>query len=517
MENLYKTLLNNISYTIKKKLSEGIDFNDLDDSDSDDGLIQAIHTAVKPKILEKFIQDLCGDSWRFNKIDDYTYKIGSTINSIDIEYTNNTLVLTYNYYIEPLNRFLQQFIDVLNKKEYHIISNYKWVLPYKVKSNKNEHGLINLNLSLFNRPIEELPVSINTNDQISKGLQLINDTKSDNIITEELLDYLDNMFDDISFIGLQNNDLQFVTNTYYRPELNNVTEYLKDHKLKCSAADYKKNIQRVEDIIKKAKGAESNKLAESQAAKIGEAAKSKAGYRYVAALRLLNMPLPPFSKEFINDNVSYLRSYYSGYKDYLTIKPYYFLLRYLELGGTMEDIYYMYESTFDDAANIEARQQRIDNFSGATTSQYGRLKTFVTFLDSLDKIKYSVDPISAHITRNWSHSSNDVWQGVTLYDLNNNEIGHFAITSSNGAIKGNGDIVGRYRIGGGWRTGKYGQPIYRSDYAPEYAHNGNWRMEGSLQLYKISDSMKPFLSEGDIDLTKLRVLIKKFLKSINML
>jgi hypothetical protein len=130
----------------------------------------------------------------------------------------------------------------------------------------------------------------------------------------------------------------------------------------------------------------------------------------------------------------------------------------------------------------------------------------VVFLDSLN-IPYSVDPIDKRTTSGWG--SKQEWQGVTLFDDDDPNTAHFAITSSEGMVRGNGDRVGSYRVDGGWT--RYG---YRSRYKTEYAQNGNWRMEGDLEVIHISDNLKPFLKEGPINLTQVRNAIKKFLKSI---
>ena len=87
----------------------------------------------------------------------------------------------------------------------------------------------------------------------------------------------------------------------------------------------------------------------------------------------------------------------------------------------------------------------------------------MVFLDSLN-IPYSVDPIDKRTTGGLSGSKQE-WQGVTLFDDDDPNTAHFAITSSEGMVRGNGDRVGSYPVnGGGWT--RYG---YRSRYKAEYA------------------------------------------------
>ena len=321
-------------------------------------------------------------------------------------------------------------------------------------------------------------------------------------------------FVDIIFLGFEGASQTFINENVYQLGIDNPQAYLKSKKLKCEAKD----LQRVEDLLKKGKSCE------SMAKAIGEKNMSKAGSRFVASLRLLNLPVPPFDDDAEAEQE--IMRYYSDFFDSVstnnpevhkslnkikTLCPGYFAKKFLELGGTMEDIFAMYDASYGDEANpdtITARQQKINSFSKATTEKYGRLKDFVVFLDSLN-IPYSVDPIDKRTTGGWSGSKQE-WQGVTLFDDDDPNTAHFAITSSEGMVRGNGDRVGSYRVnGGGWT--RYG---YRSRYKAEYAQNGNWRMEGDLEVIHISDNLKPFLKEGPINLTQVRNAIKKFLKSI---
>ena len=321
-------------------------------------------------------------------------------------------------------------------------------------------------------------------------------------------------FVDIIFLGFEGASQTFINENVYQLGIDNPQAYLKSKKLKCEAKD----LQRVEDLLKKGKSCE------SMAKAIGEKNMSKAGSRFVASLRLLNLPVPPFDddaeaeqeimryySDFFNSVSTNNPEVHKSLNKIKTLCPGYFAKKFLELGGTMEDIFAMYDASYGDEANpdtITARQQKINSFSKATTEKYGRLKDFVVFLDSLN-IPYSVDPIDKRTTSGWGGSKQE-WQGVTLFDDDDPNTAHFAITSSEGMVRGNGDRVGSYRVdGGGWT--RYG---YRSRYKAEYAQNGNWRMEGDLEVIHISDNLKPFLKEGPINLTQVRNAIKKFLKSI---
>lgn len=272
----------------------------------------------------------------------------------------------------------------------------------------------------------------------------------------------------------------------------------------------------MEDLLKKGKSCE------AMAKAIGEKNISKAGSRFVAALRLLNLPTPPIDDnggdvsrqaEQFYENLTEIFSRGSKFEDIATklrkLKPQYFLMKFLQLGGTMQDIFAMYEASFGDEENpdtITDRQQKINDFQGTSVKKYGRLKDFVIFLDSLN-IPYEVEPIDSRITNRWSNPQ--AWQGVTLFDDDDPNTAHFAITSSDGVSRGHGTRTGSVRIDGGWSRGRY-----RSRYAPEYAENGNWRMEGELEITHISDNLLPFIQEGPINLTKLRTAIQKFLKSL---
>ena len=328
----------------------------------------------------------------------------------------------------------------------------------------------------------------------------------------DILEYINEHFVDIIFLGFEGASQTFINENVYQLGIDNPQAYLKSKKLKCEAKD----LQRVEDLLKKGKSCE------SMAKAIGEKNMSKAGSRFVASLRLLNLPVPPFDDD--TEAEQEIMQYYSDFFQSVstnnpevqkslnkikTLCPAYFAKKFLELGGTMEDIFAMYDASYGDEANpdtITARQQKINSFSKATTEKYGRLKDFVVFLDSLN-IPYSVDPIDKRTTSGWG--SKQEWQGVTLFDDDDPNTAHFAITSSEGMVRGNGDRVGSYRVDGGWT--RYG---YRSRYKTEYAQNGNWRMEGDLEVIHISDNLKPFLKEGPINLTQVRNAIKKFLKSI---
>lgn len=330
----------------------------------------------------------------------------------------------------------------------------------------------------------------------------------------DILEYINEHFVDIIFLGFEGASQTFINENVYQLGIDNPQAYLKSKKLKCEAKD----LQRVEDLLKKGKSCE------SMAKAIGEKNMSKAGSRFVASLRLLNLPVPPFDddaeaeqeimryySDFFNSVSTNNPEVHKSLNKIKTLCPGYFAKKFLELGGTMEDIFAMYDASYGDEANpdtITARQQKINSFSKATTEKYGRLKDFVVFLDSLN-IPYSVDPIDKRTTSGWGGSKQE-WQGVTLFDDDDPNTAHFAITSSEGMVRGNGDRVGSYRVdGGGWT--RYG---YRSRYKAEYAQNGNWRMEGDLEVIHISDNLKPFLKEGPINLTQVRNAIKKFLKSI---
>jgi hypothetical protein len=178
----------------------------------------------------------------------------------------------------------------------------------------------------------------------------------------DILEYINEHFVDIIFLGFEGASQTFINENVYQLGIDNPQAYLKSKKLKCEAKD----LQRVEDLLKKGKSCE------SMAKAIGEKNMSKAGSRFVASLRLLNLPVPPFDDDAEAEQE--IMQYYSDFFQSVstnnpevqkalnkikTLCPAYFAKKFLELGGTMEDIFAMYDASYGDEANpdtITARQ-----------------------------------------------------------------------------------------------------------------------------------------------------------------
>ena len=117
----------------------------------------------------------------------------------------------------------------------------------------------------------------------------------------DILEYINEHFVDIIFLGFAGESQTFINENVYQLGIPNPQAYLKSKKLKCETKD----LQRVEDLLKKGKSCE------SMAKAIGEKNMSKAGSRFVASLRLLNLPVPPFDDN--NEALEEIMQYYSDF------------------------------------------------------------------------------------------------------------------------------------------------------------------------------------------------------------
>lgn len=531
---LYNKILKDISKVVKTSINEAFNFGSVGKPvNKNDAIVSAVrHEALKQNIEEFF--ELCKDYMMAGNIvidnsssNEWIMKSQTTYggdrNYITLKQAGASLEISIDmrymdrYSNMAANKTQNDMVfDLLSKaSDYHINIGTANLI------NSSRFCIFN-NATLFEMNPTNLPSKINFqelyNDNIEDVHRFCVITKVDNggALNDSVMpmvEYMQDCFADMIFVNFAGAEQDFVNEKIYKLGIPNVQEYLKQRKLKCEAKD----LQRVEDLLKKGKSCE------AMAKAIGEKNISKAGSRFVAALRLLNLPVPPIDDNDSDDIANQIKRFYEDFRNINThvrslvdvcakvseLKPEYFLIKFLQLGGTMQDIFAMYDASFGDEENpdtISNRQQKINDFQGTSVKKYGRLKDFVIFLDSLN-IPYEVEPIDSRITDRWTNPQ--AWQGVTLFDDDDPNTAHFAITSSEGAARGHGTRTGSTRITGGWHNGRY-----RSVYAPEYAENGNWRMEGELEITHISDNLLPFIQEGPINLTKLRTAIQKFLKSL---
>lgn len=497
MENLYNTLIKNIGKTIKQSINEAFDFNKLQPLSNEDimkktniSVYQGLYIDLLTDKLQNSLSKKIGtDNAPIKKninVEEYEILRGNTvIITLSINYDNNKYinVTINNYYNAILNTLYE-----LDKDEdlggIHIN-----LLTINIDNSFNHYSyeFTNMN-SLINLDI--LNININFSNKKADVIPICNIRyNKDNIITEETLYHLKTIIPSpIHFYQFEryNKEQQdLITNIIYNSITDNddPVNYLKNKKIKFEEKDF----QRVEDLIKKQKNCK------SMADAIGEKAKSKAGFRYIAFLRLLHIPF--LLAENSNDIYQLLKAVASyndnTYNIIYACEPQRFFIKFIELGGTLEDLRNMYLITFKNN-QVEKRNERINNFKGSSTARYGRLKDFVIFLDSLN-LPYYVDNITDAALYN-----NGV-QYVKLYDANkNNVIASFGIKADD-IERGNGEVDYRYKSWGGYRT------VYKG--------NGNYKMLGQLTIKNVSDSLKPYLSEGNINLTFLRAAIKRFLKN----
>ena len=531
---LYNKILKDISKVVKASINEAFDFGSAGKTTQKKS---AIISTVRHEVLKKNIEDYLTFCWEYitNGKDEFTIDDSTSgcwilksegyrgqDEHVKIQQSNNS-VFDCTINSRSISTFYRNEKTNGKEKSDVILEMFTGAAQYHLNIGTGIiKGLPNctFNLSsLENISLDTLPSKLVLQDAWSDKIlttalsAIVNDNNSSSLDSMmPMIEYMQDNFVDVIFAGFSGAAQDFINENIYRMKIPNVQEYLKSRKLKCEAKD----LQRVEDLIKKGKSCE------AMAKAIGEKNISKAGSRFVAALRLLNLPSPAIDDngkdmawqvENFYDKLRQLcfdtRALEKTVEKFDKLMPQYFLLKFLQLGGTMQDIFAMYEASFGDEENpdtIANRQQKINDFQGTSVKKYGRLKDFVIFLDSLN-IPYEVEPIDSRITDRWSNPQ--AWQGVTLFDDDDPNTAHFAITSSEGATRGHGDRTGSTRITGGWSRGRY-----RSVYAPEYAENGNWRMEGELEITHISDNLLPFIQEGPINLTKLRTAIQKFLKSL---
>ena len=288
-QDICKKLIDDLSKSIRKSINEAFDFGSVNNSKSTGARVtDQARKVVQEENITNFLNDFLKELNGSDNIEIVRETIGwhghSSKNSwnnldvivipqdhINVEVQVNGFQFVHKTFAVALN-FAKKNNIVINKIVFESVANKK-------------HNFFSFNIAdILTWNEYSLPDQIifkNNQGEEKEAICVIQQSINPTVLTEDSLDileYINEHFVDIIFLGFEGESQTFINENVYQLGIDNPRAYLKAKKLKCETKD----LQRVEDLLKKGKSCE------SMAKAIREKNMSKAGSRFVASLRLLN-------------------------------------------------------------------------------------------------------------------------------------------------------------------------------------------------------------------------------------